>query len=339
MYWCPRCRGVLLSPASIDAPAERRNYRWVARRPDQRVRHAVPPAPQDKPAATPRYHATPRWGLQDPPPQQQPAPRRPLDRFVGWLGTLLVWTAAMFGVAAVAELLRYGVLLRNRTRLIHPAVLFFSDALVFVAGVLALVLALLTAVAAVGWLIETRRVAYAHAGRLDPRRARWLIAGCVVPVVNLLLPGVFLTELVADRPDPRALRAVRVWWAAWVFGGLLTVAALYWRTADSLQAKADGVMFTAFADLVAAGVTVLTLWVIRTVEGRDLRGRDRIARRWLNAVDPMVPVIEPVHPSGRDHRRAEEQGARESGSDNGAIEHPATGADAVDHAHEEVMAK
>ncbi|MFI9405670.1 DUF4328 domain-containing protein [Nocardia sp. NPDC052316] len=340
MHWCPRCRGVLLSPAPIDAPAERRNYRWVARRPDHRARRS-PAAGQPVPSAgTPRYTHIPRWGLVDPPPRPAAEAPRPLTRLTAKASTLLITTTALFAVASVAELLRYLLLLRNRTRLIHPALLLCSDVLVVGAAVLALLFALLSAVAVVGWLVDARRAAFQETGRADPRSVRVLVLGCVVPVVNLLWPGVFLTELVARRSDPRALRAIRIWWAAWVFGGVVAAAALLWRTADSLQAEADGVLFTAFTDLVAAAVAVLTLAMMRVVEERDVLGRSRNARRWLVAVDPAVPVIEPVQPGGRAPRAvgesapdaAEHNNAEDSGAgveDNGA----------VDREQQEVLAK
>ncbi|WP_329414804.1 DUF4328 domain-containing protein [Nocardia vinacea] len=297
MHWCPRCRGVLLSPAPIDAPAERRNYRWVARRPDQRSRKLSSGRPRP-PVETPRYQQIPRWGLLDPPVESASAPQRPLDRLTNRAGALLMATAAVFAIAACAELGRYLILLRNRTRLIPSWLLHISDAMVWLSALVGLALGLITAIAMLGWLIETRRAAFAAAGRRDPRLVRTLALGCLIPVVNLLWPGVFLTETVAVRPDPRTLRAVRIWWVGWVLGAGCTVAALLWRTADTLQAKADGVLFTAFTDLVAAGVAVLTLWVQRSMAGRDLFGRSRTARRWVIAVDPAVPVIEPVQPGG-----------------------------------------
>ncbi|WP_433660861.1 DUF4328 domain-containing protein [Nocardia sp. CA-128927] len=335
MHWCPRCRGVLLSPAPIDAPAERRNYRWVARRPDHRARR-TPVAGRPQSRETPRYTQIPRWGLLDPPPRPAADAPRPLTRLTQWASTLLIVTTSWFAVAAVGELLRYLLLLRNRTRLIHPAVLVCSDVLVVGAALFALLFALLAAVGVVGWLVDARRLAFQESGRTDPRSVRTLVLGCVIPVVNLLWPGVFLTEIVAQRSDPRALRAIRIWWAAWVFGGLVTAAALLWRTADSLQVKADGVLFTAFTDLVAAAVALLTLAMMRAVEERDVLGRSRTARRWLIAVDPAVPVIEPVQPGGRAARAADEppadadsEPARDADDDNGA----------VDREHEEVMAK
>ncbi|MEU8895150.1 DUF4328 domain-containing protein [Nocardia sp. NPDC048505] len=306
MHWCPRCRGVLLSPAPIGAPPERRNYRWIARRPDQRTRRPGGARPGTRPA-TPKYTEIPRWGLLDPRPE---AAAPVLDRWQRWtqrVEPLLVVTAGLFALAALAELGRYGILLRNRTRLIEPLLLRASDALVIGSAVLALGFALLAAVALVGWLIEARTAAFARSGRRDPRSARTLTLGCVVPGVNLLWPGVFLTELAEQRGNPRALRAVRIWWCAWVLGGAMAVAALLWRTADSLQAKADGVLFMFWTDLVAAAVAVLTLWVVRLLAGRDLLGRTRLARRWVVAADAAVPVIEPVHPATEQTQKADQE--------------------------------
>ncbi|MBF6350050.1 DUF4328 domain-containing protein [Nocardia flavorosea] len=299
MHWCPRCRGVLLSPGPIDAPPQRRNYRWVARRPGRLDRSGPTAATEQASAETPRYTEIPRWGLRDHPvPAERGEHPRPLSTLARWVYPALLATAVLFGLAAVAELGRYLILLRNRTRLIEPPLLWFSDALVNTAALFALIMALVAAAAALGWLIEVRRAAFAAAGRRDPRSPRTLALGCLIPVVNLIWPGVFLSEILAGRDDPRPLQAVRIWWAVWVLGGLLSVAALFWRTADSLQAEADGVLFTALTDLAAAAVAVLTLWVVRTVEGRDLSGRDRLAHRWVVAVDPATPLIEPVHPSG-----------------------------------------
>ncbi|WP_067849231.1 DUF4328 domain-containing protein, partial [Nocardia lijiangensis] len=259
----------------------------------------------------------------------------------GWVTPLLLVTAGMFALAAVAELVRYVILVVNRTRLIDPLALRFSDWLLTGSSLLALALALGSAIALLGWLIETRRAVFARAGRSDPRPAALLVLGCLIPVANLVWPGVFLTEIAAERGDPRVLRAVRVWWFAWVFGGLTVAAALLWRTADSLQVKADGVVFTAWTDAVAAAVTVSTLWMVRLLDGRDLFGRIRLAHRWVVAVDPAVPVIEPVHPGGAasiepqardaaEPRPRDAAGAviaKDRDTDNGAVQ------------HEEVMAK
>lgn len=295
-HWCPRCRGVLLSPGPIDAPTETRNYRWVARRPGRQMRPTGRRGAA-APAETPRYTYIPHWGLRDVPAvEEQPSRQRPLQALTDRVHRLLIVVAVAFAVAAIAELGRYLILLYNRSRLVEPLLLAFSDALVNVAALIAPILALLAALAAIGWLLEFRRATYARLRRRDPRPKWFVAAGCLVPVANLLWPGVFLTEVLAHRDDPRLLRAARIWWGSWVVGGVLATAALVWRSADSLQAKADGVLLTALTDVVAAAVAVATLWVLRSTEGRDLRGNRRIASRWVVAADPAVPVIEPVQP-------------------------------------------
>ncbi|MFE7723364.1 DUF4328 domain-containing protein [Nocardia rhizosphaerihabitans] len=296
MHWCPRCRGVLLSPGKVDAPASQRNYRWVARRPDHRIRKAGTSATSAPLGPTPRYTEIPRWGLLDPPPAPGRAPERPLRGIAANRDLLLVVTALAFLVAAFAEYGRYLILLRNRTTLIPSWLLWISDMSVWVFGVIAPLCALATALALVAWLIEARRARYAAQGRRDPRRRWSLILGCLVPGVNLIWPGVFLTELLGPAADPRALRAVRIWWAAWVLSGLILFGATLWRDASTLQAEADGVSFTAFSNLCAAGFAVLTLWTVRQLEGRDLRGAPRTAHRWVMAADPAEVVIAPVQP-------------------------------------------
>ncbi|MBF6065129.1 DUF4328 domain-containing protein [Nocardia terpenica] len=304
LHWCPRCRGVLLSPAAVDAPAERRNYRWVARSPGHRAR-AARAAQAATAAATPRYREIPRWGLRDLPPQPAPVARQRFSSLTERVAGLLTATAAVFAVAAVAELGRYLILMYNRTRLVDPTLLFVSDFTVYFAAGLALALALLSAIALAGWLIRARAAAYQAAGRHEPRSITALLCGCLIPGVNLLWPGVFLAELVRARGgDPRMLRAVRIWWCAWILDGVLVVAALCWRAADSLQVRADGVLFAVYTDLAAAAVAVLSLWVMRQCEGLDLRGRLRAPKRWVAAAGPIVPVIEPVHPVPETAERA-----------------------------------
>ncbi|MFC4124025.1 DUF4328 domain-containing protein [Nocardia rhizosphaerae] len=300
MHWCPRCRGVLLSPGRVDAPAAQRNYRWVARRPDHRMRKAAVTTVAAPPGPTPRYTEIPRWGLLDPPPAQAPAQERPLRGLAAQRDVLLVLTALAFLAAAAAEYGRYLILLRNRTTLIPGWLLWTSDFAVWVFGILAPLCALATAFALVAWLIEARVAAFATRGRRDPRHRFALLAGCLIPGVNLVWPGVFLSELVAASSDPRAERAVRIWWTAWVASGVILVAATLWRDASSLQAEADGVSFTAFSDLCAVAFAVLTLWLVRLLDGRDLRGAPRSAHRWVLAADPAEVVIAPVRPGGHE---------------------------------------
>lgn len=264
-----------------------------------------------------------------------PESRHRLEHYAPRAERLLLLTAWLFGAAALAEAVRYLVLLRNRTRLIDPTVLTVSDVLVWVCSVGAAVSALSSAVALAGWLVRLRRQTFARSGTADPRAPLTIAFGCLVPVVNLLWPGVHLTEVASAHDDPRLLRAVRIWWCAWAANGALVAAALLWRTADSLQVEADGVAFTALTDAVAAGVAVLTLSVVRLFDGRDLRGRARLAHRWVVTIDPVVPVIEPVQ-AGGEPRDADEEAMTEDLR----IEHGEQGRSRErDRTQEEVVAK
>ncbi|AHH14908.1 hypothetical protein NONO_c00880 [Nocardia nova SH22a] len=301
MHWCPRCRGVLLSPAPVDAPPERRNYRWVARPPGRGPRPERRRSGGAIEPPTPHYTEIPRWGLHDVPRPERDVEHTRAQRALRWaterVAGLMLAAIILFALAAVSELGRYLILLRNRTRLIEPVVLFLSDLTVYATALAALICALVAAVGLLGWLARARADAYAANGHRDPRSLRALLCGGLIPVVNLVWPGVFLTELVRQQGgDPRTLRAVRIWWSLWVLNGVMVIAALFWRLADTLQARANGVIFTVYTDLVAVAVAVSALWVLRMCEGRDLRGRIRMPKRWLPAPGPAVQVIEPVHP-------------------------------------------
>ena len=315
--WCPRCNGALLAPVPVGGPIappvaqprppartvvppkSRRNYRWVARRPDALQR--VPRPPKAAVGPTPRYLQTPRWGLLDPPPAQESAPARGLAAWANRAPTWVSIAGLVFALAAVAELVRYLVLLHNRTRLINPWILALSDTAVWALGLLAPLAALIAAIAAACWLVRARGSFYAGENRRDPRSPLMLLLGCLIPVVNLVMPGVFLTEFnrsaFAPEARPERRRLIRGWWCAWVLCGLVAVCQVLFRYADSLQIKADGVLFAVFANIVAAVVAGLTLMLIRDIDGDDLQGRPRVPKRWLPATGPAVDVIERIRPA------------------------------------------
>jgi hypothetical protein len=267
-----------IRPGRIE-PREGRNFRWVARRPGATSLPAAPRGVADD--RTPTYRETPRWGLTDPRQADAPTLQTRTERLAEVAPTLLGSTAALFVLAAVAELLRYAVLLYNRTALVSPTLLAVSDALVFTMGVMAPMVAFAAASASVAWLLGARRAAWEAVGRDDPRSPAVVAFGCLVPVVNLVWPGVFLTELAAA--DDRIRSLVRVWWATWATSGVMLVVSLVWRSQDSLQARANGVLFAVLMNLVAAAVAVLTLMVMRRVDGLDLGGRPRSRTRWVVA--------------------------------------------------------
>jgi hypothetical protein len=306
-YWCPKCDGVLGAPVAVAAPAppqarpqtfappSRRGYRWIARPPAPVSRFADGPVRARPLGPTPRYAVMPRWGLPEPTPAAPPAPDTPLMVAAGRAVALVTWTAVMFLLAAAAEIWRYAILLRSRGQLIGPVELWCSDQVLDLISMLALVVALAAAYCCVEWLLAARRTAFARGGRSDARTRRWTLLGCLAPVVNLVVPGVLLTEL-ADCISPRMRVVVRIWWAGWAVSGVMSVVSLCWHTTDTVQARANGVVVNMVTDLVAATIAVLTLWVIRETDGRDLLGRKHVPKRQLVSAGPARPVIEPIEP-------------------------------------------
>ncbi|NLG54921.1 MAG: DUF4328 domain-containing protein [Rhodococcus sp.] len=286
MQWCPKCHGVLLHPFTPGSNSQR-SFRWIARPPKSasRARSVAAPA-QDSP--TPRYTQIPRWGLQDRLPE--PSTHRDWSTAaVNNAPVFAVWTAIAYIVAAIAEGFRYGILLRNRTHLIDPATLAFSDFAVVTAGAVALLLTVATAVCCVFWLVRMRRRTFAAEGKTDPRSLGSIIAGCAVPGINLVMPAVFLLELV--RRDPRALLLIRLWWASWVLGAILLIVNWGWRFRSSLQAMADGVVLAGVTSLLAAVTAILTAMVIRRLEHRTWRGRAEQPTRWVPAPPGVQPPV------------------------------------------------
>ncbi|RVW02265.1 DUF4328 domain-containing protein [Rhodococcus spongiicola] len=278
--WCPRCQGVLLSPVDTlrPTPPSRRNFRWVARSPYRQLVGPRPPARELGP--TPRYSEVPRWGLLDPPPERPDDRLTRTESAADLAPTLLACTAIVFGLAAASEAFRYGLLLFNRVRLVDPLTLALSDSMVWATQVSAPLVALAAAIASVCRLALTRRRVLAARGLADPRSPRSLAVGVLVPVVNLVMPGVFLSEIAGG--DRRTLTAIRIWWAAWVANGALVAVGLLWRNRDTLQAQADGVVLAAVTAAVAAATALLTLHIVRRFDDRDLFGRQHRSARWIN---------------------------------------------------------
>ncbi|MGU3437370.1 DUF4328 domain-containing protein [Actinomycetes bacterium M1A6_2h] len=201
----------------------------------------------------------------------------PLESMAGRAPRFLVAAMVLLLAAALAEFFRFGVLLQNRTQLISPLELVVSDAAEICLSVASVIVGALAILACVCWLRVARRDMFADRGELDPRRWWVIVVGSLVPGPNLVMPGVFLTELTRHP-------LVRWWWAAWVVNWFVVVGVLLWRLRDGLQAQAYGVLFTGIADLIAAGMAALTLLVVRRVQDRSFRGHVRHVTRWTVAV-------------------------------------------------------
>ncbi|MDV6232142.1 DUF4328 domain-containing protein [Rhodococcus cercidiphylli] len=317
--WCPRCHGVLLSPVSTRAPAQgTRNFRWVAR-PATSSTKAARRGRSATPTPTPHYASTPTWGLRDI-PRDPEADRRVgrVERYAANAQNLVLVTAMLLALAAFAEVFRYGILLHNRVRLISPITLAVSDALVYFAQVGALVIGLAALITSSCWLIDQRRLAFTAAGSTDPRSVRPMLLLSMLPLVRIVMPGVYLTEVVrlrggADADVHRELTLVRIWWAVWAASNALVIVQLLWNLRDSLQARADGVLLSAFVALVAAVSAVLTLAVMRRLEGRTLRG-SAMSRptRWVIATGTAPKSNQPEQNQPEQKQPEEKQPEHES---------------------------
>ncbi len=242
----------------------------------------------------PAYRDMPRWGL----PRVGWRRTRQLDTMpsghvwrmralAGSAGPLLWLAAAVALLTAAAEVWRYSILLDSRTDAVPAGPLRVSDALVVTGSVMSLLAGALAAFAVLAWLIRAYAAAAESAG-VAPARPRWqLVAGVLVPGVNLLLPAAVLAEMEhaalggdpARRPRPS--RLIVVWWVVWATGLLLAALTMLWRLRDTVQAQADGVLLTAATDVLAAAVAVLTALVVRRLTALLAPGRRRRYRRMV----------------------------------------------------------
>lgn len=288
---CPRCGRPQPPPDSPGAPrAGATRYcvhcgrvlagvRWVALPPDA-LRPREPRVPRRPYAGPPRYPATPRWSLRSWMPAPEPGdegplpsspPREPEDVLrgtAGLLGRLAMTTAILAGIAALAELWRYGLLVASRSEALSSGPLAFSDALVTLVGLLTPVAALATGALFLRWLLLARGIAATISGTRPARRDWAVVLGSVLPGPNLTVPGAALTEVehaASGRPAderPRPSRPVRQWWLAWAASVVLGVVAVLRGLGESTQALADAVLLHAVADVAAAVAVLVTVRVV-----------------------------------------------------------------------------
>jgi hypothetical protein len=191
-------------------------------------------------------------------------------RAVAGHASAMMWALACLAVlAAGGEVWRYVLLVRSRTGALSSRLVATSDAVVTIAAVLTLAFTVVALVVTLWWLHLARHAAAALVDQRPARKDWQVLVYLLVPGLNLAMAGVILAELehqvlrrpATERPTPT--RQTRIWWAAWVVGGLLFAVTVAWRFRDSVQAHADGVVLSAVTDLVAATVAVLTALTIR----------------------------------------------------------------------------
>ncbi|WP_040919459.1 DUF4328 domain-containing protein [Saccharomonospora glauca] len=227
----------------------------------------------------PSYDVMPRWGFPHvvwrwPTAVQGTSAATPVPSqrllLIARNAVAVLWTlAALATVAAGAEIWRYVLLVLSRDRALSPAVVGASDALVLTFSLLTFVMTVFAFAAAAWWLLVARKAAADESGQRPPRQTWQVLFGLLVPGPNLAMAGSILAELehaAIRRPAnrrPTPSRLVLAWWVAWVANALLLTLTVVWRARDGVQAQVDAVLLTAFTDLSAVLLAVLTVLVVR----------------------------------------------------------------------------
>ncbi|MGH3942254.1 MAG: DUF4328 domain-containing protein [Pseudonocardiaceae bacterium] len=224
----------------------------------------------------PSYPSPPNWGfplVTWRPPRPPTAPQldevERMRSLAAIAVPLLCLTAVLVLGTAGAEGWRYKLLLDSRTDAVPAWPLYVSDAIVIIGAMSALLAAVLAGAATLGWLVHACAAAAQAIGVRPPRSTRQIVAGVLVPGVNLLLPGAVLAELehaaLGCDPDrrPRPSPLVAFWWMAWATGLVLAAVTMLWGFRDGVQARADGVLLHLITDLVAGVVAITTIIVVR----------------------------------------------------------------------------
>jgi hypothetical protein len=218
----------------------------------------------------------------------------------------LVTTMALLGFAALMHVLRYALLLINRTVLLNPVLAGVVTWVGVAASALALFGVIVTAVVLTNWLIARRAGVFAHNGRADPRPKWQLWAGCLVPLVNLFWAPVYLIELA--RAEGRTGLRITAWWITWVFSTAVSVMSIATSFASDAQGIANNTVTTTIAYLLALAAVVLVLQVVQGFESRPV---DRPVKRWV-----MV-ATDPQHTESAEHE-ADSRSAVETADQNPA---------------------
>jgi hypothetical protein len=297
--WCPRCHGTLHAPSGPPQGAEWRptapplghggrtpppgrplppGYRWIAVRPGA----APPQRRRIRPLGpTPRYAAVPRWGLVDhfeTSDLQAAAPARNGPSLAMVRGALVA-TIVMLGVAALVHVVRYVLLILNRSMLLNKVVAFAATWSGVLVSVIALFMVVASLVVLTNWLIARRAAAYAHHRRDDPRSVSALRLGCLVPLVNLFWAPVFVLELAGVEERLNWLRRpIVVWWIVWVFSYAVSIFSIATSFTQGAQGIADNTVATIVAYLLTMAALLLAMKVFLGFERQPV---ERPTKRWV----------------------------------------------------------
>jgi len=228
----------------------------------------------------------------------------------GALRATLVAAGAVFALAAAVHVVRYLLLLINRSTLIPPFIAMGSLLSGVLMSLAAIVAVIVTALVATSWLVARREAVFGLHGQGDPRPEWALWAGCLIPIVNLVWAPLFLIKLAhAERCQARQRGPITMWWIAWVACCAICGWAIWTSRADNAQGIADNTVTVIIA--YSAGLAVLVLlW--RVFDGFVSKPVDRPLHRWVIVANGQQG-LDSSPPKG-DEPKAEPEDADESRS-------------------------
>ncbi|WP_246007839.1 DUF4328 domain-containing protein [Gordonia oryzae] len=234
-----------------------RRVRWVARRPDDTLPPQRPPR-RTGPRLIPRYVYLPRWGLVDTPVTEGEPRNSPAHLGMALTGALQIAGAA-FVASTCAHLLRYLLLVINRSTTLPGWLIGLSTVLVLSAGLLALAGSVYTIVAFVRWLLAVRTETYRVRGFFDPRPRWQSIPLAAIPLVNVAGAALLLgepAEMLDDVARSAARIRLRKLWVGWTVVNTIAVLTVitWWvgAASGSIQTSADALFMVALTAAVSA---------------------------------------------------------------------------------------
>jgi uncharacterized protein DUF4328 len=219
----------------------------------------------------------------------------------------VIATMVALGVAALVHVVRYALLIVNRSMLLNPWVAGAATWLGVAVSVIAMFLVVATAVVLTNWLIARRAAAFGYRGHQEPRPLWALRAGCLVPVVNLAWAPVYVMELAAVEDRLTWLRRpIVVWWLVWLASTVLSGFSIATSFTTDAQGIADNTVTTIVAYLLALAALLLATKVF---EGFERQTVERPSKRWvIVAAEPASPADKPAEQEHEPAAPVETQG-------------------------------
>jgi Domain of unknown function (DUF4328) len=222
------------------------------------------------------------------------------------LGGTLFLTIAALGAAALIHLMRYVLLIINRTVLLHPWVAAGATWMGVALSVIAMFLLLASAIVLANWLVTRRAAAFAHRGHDDPRAAWSLRAGCLVPFINLAWAPIFVLELAGVEERLSWLRGrIAAWWLVWLASYAVSGLAIATSFTQDAQGIADNTVTTTVAYLLAMAALLLAAKVVLGFERQPV---ERPARRWVIVPDDQAATATPTQSEPESEAPVESEG-------------------------------